>query len=217
MVDVPVKRGHETPSFRCGVFRLENGSTDGYGLDANLSQRLDVRQGDATYGHQWDVNAFPAHGVDDFLIAINANDWSQAAFGVGKAKRSAANIVHPLGHQSTNVLYGVSGAADDVFAFGQQLSSLCHGHVVFAQVHALCPNLAHQKRSVVENESATKLSAVWQQLSGGFRELSVARIFHAQLYPFAAATQGGLGSLHVAYTLVSVRDKLQWYHRLMSF
>ena len=70
---------------------------------------------------------------------------------------------------------------------------------------------------VVENERATELSAVWQQLPGGFRELSVARVFHAQLYPFAAATQGGLGSLRVAYTLVGVRDKLQWCHRLMSF
>lgn len=196
-----------------GVGGAENGAAYGNALNAGVEQGQHVLKRDAADGAYRDAEVFAANGLHDFLVSVKPEDGGEAFLGGGEAERAATDVVGTPALQEAYFVDGVGRAANQVLV-AKELAGLVHGHVIFAQVHAVGLYLLAKFHAVVKNEGSPGIAAGLKQAAGYGLYFLVGSPFHAQLYPFATALQGQHGRLFVGDGGRRMGDELYGYHKL---
>ena len=144
-------------------------------------------------------------------ITVKAENRRKVLFRFCKSERTDAHVVRTGLLQGQHFFEGIGSAAYDKF-LAEQLSRLCHGHIVFAEVHAVGLHLFSEFHAVIYNKGCALLLTQGLHFAGSSFGLGIAGFLHAQLYPAATAAQGKPCALNVGVAGGGVRDKLNWYH-----
>jgi len=126
------------------------------------------------------------------LIARQAQNRTQVLLGGGEAKRPQADVVHARRRQLFDVGKRVGGAADNKIR-PQQPAGRGRRHIRFAQVHAVGPDGANQRRVIVDDEHGPVAPADEQRIPRRLFPGFGRSVFYPKLYPANAAGAGRFG------------------------
>lgn len=172
----------------CRIFRTQDGSADGYAVNARCHDGRYVVNSNAAYGAYRQTYAFFPHTGNDIAEAFKPQQWRQVLFGRGEAERAATDVVGCFLFQPSDVFQRVGCSAYQIF-LAQEPSRFGNGHVVVSQMDTVCIQFLDQFDTVVYDENRTLVVAMFQYPAGYRFHFVVRGIFHAELYPSATTLQ----------------------------
>ncbi len=76
-----------------GVGGVEDGTGEGYAVDAGRDDGGDVGGGDASYGYDGDVDVLSLHSGDDVAVAFKPEDRGESLLRGGETERTATDVI----------------------------------------------------------------------------------------------------------------------------